>query len=437
VWRVARAHRNAALLQGRLALVFLAPLLLYLYLPLRGRIGSLDGSYTNTLAGFLHYVTASGYGAFIFQNPFSVERGFAFYINLFVQQFGWLGIAAGLLGLGSLSQRRLVGGITAIAFASYGVFNLLYRVADIEVFFIPLFLVWAVWLGNGCGWLHVWLQSALCSRTQSDSGRAAARFAPLLVVLLLVGQVALVLVNNFARRDRSGDWTVHDYGLDIMKQPLPSGAAIVGIQGEITLVRYFQATQGLRPDLRPVAVDQPDRRLVAVTHLMDQGYAVYLTRDLAGAPERWSLSAQGPLIRVRRHPVLIARETAAASDTRLVPEIALHSYDITRPPSHNPLPPLRLNLVWHALAPIPRDLKVSARLLAPDGQPVAQVDAAPVHFAYPTTRWRPDEYIGDVYDLTLPDRLLAGQYTPLLILYDPSQGAAEVGRLSLPPIYLP
>ena len=37
---------------ARLLLALLAPLLLYLYLPLRGDVGSLDGTYENTLSGF-------------------------------------------------------------------------------------------------------------------------------------------------------------------------------------------------------------------------------------------------------------------------------------------------------------------------------------------------------------------------------------------------
>jgi len=58
-------------------------------------------------------------------------------------------------------------------------------------------------------------------------------------------------------------------------------------------------------------------------------------------------------------------------------------------------------------------------------------DAIPVHFAYPTTTWRPGEIISDVYDLDLPLDTSPGQYTPLIIWYDPAQNAAEVGRVEL------
>ncbi len=419
-----------------------APLLLYLYLPLRGHVGSLDGTYTNTVDGFLRHVTASGYGAFILQNPLSVERGIAFYWDLFVGQFGWLGIASGLLGLVTLGRRSVDGWVTQIAFVSFGIFNLFYRVADVEVFFIPLFLIWALWLGRGAGWLLASLRSESLVDVDSSCGavarkRTGAYVVSAAVVVALLGQCALLLRHNLPQRDRSQDWRVHDYGLDIMSQPLTPGAAIVGIQGEITLIRYFQLTQGLRTDLLPIAVDQPGRRLTAVTHLLDQGYAVYLTRELAGAPERWSLGAVGPLVHVLPQPEFIAPETSTTLNASLIPEITLHGYSITRPPSHQPLPPLRVNLMWHALARMPDDLKVSARLLAPDGQPVAQADAVPVHFTYPTTAWRPGEFVSDVYDLSLPRTLPEGQYVPLIILYDPAQGVAEAGRLALPPVYLP
>ena len=163
---------------------------------------------------------------------------------------------------------------------------------------------------------------------------------------------------------------------------------------------------------------------------------MYLTRELAGAPTRWSLSAAGPLIRVNPQSVRQAPDVPFVVDSPLIPEIVLYSYAVSRPPAHDN-PPLRLTLTWQVTAPLTRELKVSARLLDAAGQPVAQTDAVPVHFAYPTTAWRPGEFITDVYDLALPAGLPPGVYNPLVILYDPTQGAAEVGRLMLPPVTLP
>ena len=89
-------------------------------------------------------------------------------------------------------------------------------------------------------------------------------------------------------------------------------------------------------------------------------------------------------------------------------------------------PAARLRLGWQVDAPPPADLKVSARLLAPDGALLAQADAVPVHDAYPTSRWRTGEMIEDSYDLplaALPD----GPMTVQVILYRPQDGS-EVAR---------
>ena len=153
---------------------------------------------------------------------------------------------------------------------------------------------------------------------------------------------------------------------------------------------------------------------------------------LNGSPESVNAEPYGTGWMLRIRP-----DDPAAVDALLTPHIALHGYAISRPPSHGPLPPVRLTLVWHTLQTGAPDLKVSARLLAPDGRPVAQADAVPVHFAYPTTAWRAGEFISDGYDLPLPGQLPAGAYTPLIILYDPAHGAAEVGRVTLPALYLP
>ena len=410
-------------------LLGLAPLLLYLYLPWRGHIGSLDGTYQNTWTGFWQQVSASGYGAFIFDNPFGNERPTAYYWELFENQF--YSMAPGFIGLiyllwrGRRSDLVLTGG----AFLSYIAFNLFYNVSDIDVFFSPNFLIWAVWSGLGAAFL---LSNA--ASIKSRWGR------PLLAgsVTIIFALIALHLVRtNLPPLTESHSWRVHDYGIDILQQPLPSGgdAVVVGILGEMTLLRYFQQTEHWRPDVKTVAADLEAQRLAVVEDLLAQGKSVYLTRELAGAPERWSLNAVGPLIRVDPEPVKQPPDVSFYINQPVASGIELVGYDLSRPPYTGTGPtPVRLTVYWQAMETPEANLKVSARLLDAAGEPVAVVDTGPVHFAYPTSAWRSGEIVSDVYDLLLPVDSLAGQYTPLLIWYDPAQNAAEVGRIELAPI---
>jgi hypothetical protein len=408
-------------------LLGLAPLLLYLYLPWRGHVGSLDGAYQNTWVGFWRQVSAGGYSAFIFDNPFGHERNAAFYWDLLRSQFYTL--APGFVGIFYLLWvgRRKTLALTGLTLLTYFGFNLFYQVTDIEVFFIPVFLIWAAWSGVGAAFL-----------LRIASGLKLAAWRAILNGIILAIFTFIIFQNIQATRPllaKRNTWQVHDHGLDILQQPLDEQSALVGILGEMTLVRYFQQTENRRPDLETVAADLEAERLAAVEKLLNQGKSVYLTRELPGAPERWSLGAVGPLIRVSPEPVTELPLGVIPLNQVVTPEITLLGYNLSRPPHTGPGPAsLRLTLFWRLNASLSLDLKVSARLLNPTGELIAQADAIPVHFAYPTPAWRPGEIVSDVYDLDLPVDIPPGQYIPLLIWYNPAQNAAEVGRVELGPV---
>lgn len=431
-------------------LLGLAPLLLYLYLPLRGHIGSLDGTYENTWAGFWRQVSAGGYGVFIFGNPFDQERDFSFYWNLFQSQF--YTVIPGFIGLFYLlwrGQRRLLF-LTGTAFLTYVTFNLFYKVGDIDVFFIPPFLIWAAWSGVGVGFVLKVTADPFdrlrTGRRPPTAGQPSTRFMNVqrlkpIATILLLAIFAFIIFHIFQTGlptlQARNTWQVHDYGLDMLQQPLPKRAAMVGILGEITLLRYFQQTENRRPEVETVAADLEADRLAAVEKLLAEGKTVYLTREAAmlpGTKTRWSLNAVGPLTRIDPEPVTRPPQFMFAVNQPVIPAITLLGYDLSRPPhTGKGLAPLRLTLFWQVTAPITRNLKVSTRLLNPVSEVVVAADAVPVHFAYPTTAWRPGEVVSDVYDLALPADLSAGSYTPLIIWYDPAQNSAEVGRIELRP----
>jgi len=397
----------------------LAPLLLYLYIPLRGlSITSLDGTYENTWSGFWRWVTASGYGSFFLANPLAPHYTAGDYLSLAGQQFGLLGGALAAFGLiAAWRQDRRAAGMFLLAGLTNLLFALGYQVSDVEVFFIPVFLVVAIFIAWGAQVLAEW--GARLHRQRPGA------VGSVLVALVLLGMLPSWAA-SFRAVDRSAQWTVYEDGLDAMRQPLPEGAVIVGILGEMTRLRYFQQTAGLRPDLRPVAADrEPDRR-TAVAENLATGRAVYLTRPLPGIEARYALAATGPLIRVLPAPLGEPPADALRFDRPITDDLVLLAYQrerLTRRDGNR----LRLTLYWQPAKPLPTSLKVSARLLDAAGKMIAQQDSLPVHNAYPTTAWRAGEIIRDGYDLPLPAE--AGEATRVLVIvYDPSD-LHEIGRL--------
>jgi hypothetical protein len=250
----------------------------------------------------------------------------------------------------------------------------------------------------------------------------------LALALLLVSPVQRAL-QSFPEQDRSQSWAVYDQGQDMLAQ-VAQGGEIVGLGGEITLVRYFRDVLGQRPDIQVARADAEAERLAAVHVALQRGRPVYLTRDLPGASARYSLSSAGPLIQV--HPK--AQPAAALAGQPVGSSITLVAAQTEVRQTHSGRV-LRLKPVWSTASPVKEALKVSARLLDAAGEKIVQDDRVPVNFAYPTTAWVPGEAVADVYDLAVPVATPPGLYRPLLILYRASDGS-EVGRAELPPITL-
>ena len=413
------------------------PLLLYLYLPIRGRsVTSLDGTFVPTLTGTLDWFTARGYSIFLTGNPFGVERSASTVIALFLDQLGVLTIAAAIMGLVTawkFSRRRYV--FLLLATASQVAFASAYKVQDVEVFFLPAFMLTAVWAAWGLAPLF----DGLALRGMNAARRL--RPSPWLRSLIVFGWVvslAVVMlfepvrnaVQAFPEQNRRMSWGIYDYGADMIASVAPGGQ-MIGLLGETTLVRYFHDVLGQRPDVEVVAADAEAARFAAVDAALAAGKPVYLTRPLAGAAGRYSLDAAGPLIAVAAKatpgPVATGQPVGAGillADARME----------VRHPHAGPV--VRLALTWVAAQPISEDLKVSARLVDAAGQVISQDDRVPVHFTYPTTAWVPGERIVDVYDLSLPSDTPGGDFNPLLILYRAVDGS-EVGRVQLPPVTVP
>jgi hypothetical protein len=468
-WLTERRIFTDLRLVSRLILLLGVPLLLYAYIPFRGMYtSSLDGTYQNTWRGFLRHVTASGYNVFITGNPLAQSRPLSFYWQLLVSQFGLAGVAVGLVGLLTSTEnlarqwssrtcsapteretsfatpeenphacptleRSRAAILLGVAFALNVAFVLTYRVADIEVFAISAFLLYAIWIGIGVDFL-LNLTTRLAKKILPQADTKVLASCRLLVAVLFLLQPLALLRDNYPELDLSQRWAVHDYGVDMLSQPLEDNAVIIDILGEVTLLRYFQRMEGLRPEVATIVADRDEKRLAALEDALGAGQAVYITRPVHGLPERYSLSALGPLIRVRAAPATAIPAPQYPLVAELVDSLRLLGYDAAVMSPHQQTA-VRLTLHWQVLAPVGADYKVSARLLDVEGNQVAQVDDVPVHNTYPTSRWKAGETIADVYDLAVPSDTPPGPYRLLVILYEPDT-LAEVGRAELGTVQL-
>ncbi|MEA3337390.1 MAG: DUF2723 domain-containing protein [Chloroflexota bacterium] len=428
----------------------LLPLLLYAYLPIRGlSTTSLDGSYSNTWQGFWRHVLASDYGSFLSGNPLSVERSPAYPLRLLIEQ---IGIAAFLFGLvGWLRWPRFPRQWTflALVFLANFLFAAFYNTSDVDVFFLPAIMVWLLMTAAGLTMLFEGLEKDLARRTLPGSTAIWLVLLQLLVVIVVLwhplanalqtlrtepkavtcSEVLVVGGAPALHPNRAGDWSAHNCGSAMLAAASRDDATIIGLLGETTLLQYLQMAEDMRPEVALVTADAETERLAAVHRELAAGRTVYLTRELPGILQDHSLSAAGPLIRVRAVEELVST-TLPPVDASFGDSLSLVGFEFSPLPARN-TDWRRVQLAWQVNTPIGEELKVSVRLMDPDGAVVQSQDAIPVHWAYPTTAWRAGETIIDSYDFALDPNTSLDNLTPLVILYRASDGS-EVGRY--PPV---
>ncbi len=404
----------------KMALVFLLPLLLYAYLPIRGMVtSSLDGAYQNTPQGFLNWVLGTAYTVFLTQNPLNQERDAAYYVNLFLNGFTPIGVMAAIGGFVALFLRAWrEWTLLALGLAVNLVFALTYRVSDVNVFFIPSFLFLALFLAAGLAGL-VWFAFYEWSNRLATAFAAVGALLLLLLPLFLYG-------GHYERVDLSNKNDIREYGEAMLSQPLPNDSTLIGILGEMTLVRYLQEVAGLRPDVETIAADKEDARTKAIDDAVKQGRIVFLTRPLKDIEKKYSLSSVGPLIQVlskSNKKDAPAPEHALNADfggVKLLGYSDATAFDGASDDLGQSL--VRITLYWQPQKKIPNDRLISLKLLDDKGRLAGQLDRQPVLDAYPTSAWRSGEYIADAYNLPVFVGAAPGDYTLQVTMYNPDNG---------------
>jgi len=477
---------NVGLLLG----LFLLGLCVYLYLPLRW--SALHGR-SMALSEFVNWVLGSRFrGALHWDAWLNNPERYLVLARLILEQYGWVGLILGLMGLvwlfaspSSLLKPALSkveglgreeGGrreaiLLLIAYVIYFIYGLNYYVPDISAFLIPMHLIFAIWIGSG---LHGMLQvagrkSQVASRKSQVAGHKSqvaghksqvtsrrsqetqtllpCSSAPLLprslAPLLLCSLAALLplslLWTNLPQVDMSHQgWEAYRWGQYVLGLDLPPGAAILADSEKIAPLYYLQRVEGMRPDLDIMVMGDEAGYRQQLESRLAQGQPVYLARYLPGMEGQFHLRSLGPLVEVGTTP--LTSTVLSPTSNVLSPKsgglghhIHLLGYEadslIIEPPGH-----LRLTLFWQALDKIDTNYHVRLRLVSQSGHVWLEEEGRhPVNGYYPTVAWRPGEVVPDFHEVAISNALPPGTYRLEVGLFPPfsqeSVSIAQIGRV--------
>ncbi|RME49537.1 MAG: DUF2723 domain-containing protein [Caldilineae bacterium] len=438
-----RGYRRVSPAGGlKLALAVALPNLLYLYLPLiaphvpyaRLRLSPTDTLtlYDNTLRGFLAHVLGSVFAADVRPAAAGWER-LALSLRLLRQQVGWVGGAFGLAGLVALWRERPALALTALSFFGFLAFNLIYFIGDVEVLFIPCWLVFSLWVGlGGLAMAHV-AADAIVRRKGTrhrvtpvfveGAARLERRMRGVLAMGLVGASLTLPLVlaaTRYGEVNRRHDTLARQAWQEILSADLPAGAILLSNdRNEMMPMWYYQYVEGRRPDLLGLfPLITPEASVANVGRLLARALAtgrpVYLVKPMPGLSLKADLAPLPPLPHaqlVRAMP--LAGAPAHPADLRFGDRLRVTGYTLLAATRT-----LTVTLYWQVTdAPPAEDYTAYVHLVGADGTGLAQSDHRPGGVFYPPSLWSPGETLRDAHTLPLPASLPPGEYRLVVGLY--------------------
>jgi tetratricopeptide (TPR) repeat protein len=219
-------------------------LALYLYLPLRAsQAPFLNWGNPVNLLRFWWHVTGRQYQVNLFSVPLStLMSNLVFGLRLWWNQFTPLGLLVALFGLVTLWRRdRGLAIFTLVVVAADVLFAAHYDIAeDSDAYYLPTFLMTAVWLAWGAYAALAWLRE----RRWTTVGWSA---------LTLV--VALNLSLHWQSSDKRHLWLVHDYAVQALSELEPSATLLTRDWQVYSPLLYLQHVEGVRTDARIIDVE--------------------------------------------------------------------------------------------------------------------------------------------------------------------------------------
>ena len=261
VWYVITVAPRRALTLRALLFLFIALLVglgVYLYLPLRymagpafNYVGRYDVTGTfrpvnlQTVSGLWWLISGQAFVGYMlaYRGAELWQEVGQFGIELWRAFFG-IGIGPGLVGLVVLLRRNWrIGGMLLLMFAGNVGFYVDYRAGDKVTMFLPVYLIWALWLGVGYQWLLTWMRGASDLRAQ--------RWSVWLLRGVMIGGVLFAMVWNWRLVDLSDDWSARTHGEAILGQVEPN-ALVFGRWDIVPVIEYLQLVEDQRPDVQAI-----------------------------------------------------------------------------------------------------------------------------------------------------------------------------------------
>ncbi len=410
---------------------FAIPASFYFYIPIRAemiiaqmgrtaaiRHGMLADFYHSGFLGWVRYFTAADFTGGVVTHWGAVPHDlFSVYFSrlMAVVDFGWIGVAWGLVGIAVFIAWRPLRHWALPLFLLYAIpipFVLTYGQGEQNAFLLPSNLIFSLFAGSA-----LTLITNYELRITNSLGRKIILAVTLFLALVLPFQHARYSIDWLANK---WDTAKYDYWTDALAHPLEDSAGIMATWGDLTSMWYLQHAENRRAGLAGL---YPPTEAVA-TEWLSQGHPLYIAGPVLDDWDAESLAKYravpwGRLVRLV--PIDENPNAILPALNQIPPRIfgeKLQVDGIAFPAQVMAGEKFTLQLSGQILADLPANTYYSLRLVQSDGNLIAQKDDVIRPGWYPAESIPADVPWVGAYSLSAPKDAPVGDYRLQMVVYN-------------------
>lgn len=244
-------------------LFFMVGLSQFLYLLIRASQYPVYSDITPGLYGWLHLITDQQYSSYLNFSISEIPKRILMYLGLFKADFLVLGSILGVVGFISLFKRNIkVFALLTLMFLLNGIFFLNYYVSDVEVMFIPSFLLFSIFIGIGIAGIFdlIGYISDNFKVKISIKNRNINTFKLVIVFILLSSLLFIPIasyITNYSQIEQMDNDNFTYFAYSALKE-VPSNSTIITYWKSYTAFKYFQIVDNINQNVTVLSVEDED-----------------------------------------------------------------------------------------------------------------------------------------------------------------------------------
>ncbi len=273
-------------------LLFIIGLSQFIYLLIRASQYPVYSDISPGLYGWLHLITAEQYSNYLIFSISEIPKRILMYLEFFKADFLLTGSILGIIGLiGLLKKNIKVFALLTLMFISNGVFFLNYYVLDVEVMFIPSFLLFSIFIGIGIAGIFDLIRyiSNNFKVEISIKNMNINSFKLFTVFILLLSLLFIPItsyITNYNQIEQMDDDGFTYFAYTALKE-VPSNSTIITYWKSYTAFKYFQIVDTINQNVTIIAVD--DENLLNATDQNINKENLFVVHDTDLIHEKYNL----------------------------------------------------------------------------------------------------------------------------------------------------